>query len=79
MGRTSGSLFSLCLSYNLRSLEATWFRGKRVILDSEGQASEVLLLSIAHYVRLGNSQSLETPVSTAVKLGCGGIGEVVSV
>lgn len=79
MGRTSGSLFSLCLSYNLGCLEATWFRGKRVILDSEGQALEVLLLSIAHYIRLGNSQSMETPVSTAVKLGCGGVGEAVPV
>lgn len=50
-----------------------------MILDSEGQALEVLLLSIAHYIRRGNSQSMETPVSTAVKLGCGGVGEVVPV
>ena len=80
MRRTSGSLYPLSLPYNLLFLEATWFRGKRVmILESECQALEVLLLSVAHYVRLGNSRSLGTSVSIAVKLGCGGISEVVPV
>lgn len=79
MGRTSGSQFPLCLSYNLLFLEATWFRGKRVILESEGQALGILALSLTSYVSLGSSQSLGTSGSTSVKLGCGGISEVVPV
>ena len=53
--------------------------GKRVILESEGQALGILALSLTSYVSLGSSQSLGTSGSTSVKLGCGGISEVVPV